>query len=183
MEQVCKLVGEVSLQRILMVCWGIGLDASALHSRRDTLTRGSLIHGQFLGHLNALQWFVYVTSRSEVMSQFRPMKHILTPPFLGSLRTPWSAGLTLHWHMALFILTAYLFLLAFYLLLGQNPTDMTVSFFGESFDAISPLLENTVGYWLLISYLHAAVAPLNFELTYWLRFDLRCHERPMGRYI
>ena len=92
------------------------------------------------------------------------MKHILTPPFLGSLRTPWSAGLTLHWHMALFILSAYLFLLAFYLLLGQNPTDMTVSFFGESFEAISPLLENTVGYWLLISYLHAAVAPLNFEL-------------------
>ena len=92
------------------------------------------------------------------------MKHILNPPFVGSLQTPWSAGLAIHWHVTLFFLSAYFFLLSIYLMLGQSPVDMTARFFIEGFDAISPLLENTVGYWLLISYLYSAISPLSFSL-------------------
>ncbi len=45
------------------------------------------------------------------------------------------------------------------LALGQNPTAMTVTFFVDGFEAISPLLTNTVGYWLLFSYLFSSVMP------------------------
>ena len=92
------------------------------------------------------------------------MKHIISPPFVGSLQTPWSAGLALHWHVTLFFFSAYFFLLSIYLMLGQSPVDITAKFFIEGFDVISPLLENTVGYWLLISYLYSAISPLSFGL-------------------
>ena len=88
------------------------------------------------------------------------MKSILNPSFLGDLKTPWSAGLTIHWYVALFFFSMYIPLLLLYLALGLNPAAMTVTFFVGGLEAVSPLLTETIGCWLLISYLFNSVMPI-----------------------
>lgn len=90
------------------------------------------------------------------------MGNILTPAFLGDLKTPWSAGLAIHWIIGLFIFSLYVPLLFLHLAFGLNPTDMTITFFVDGLEAVSPLFTNTVSYWLLASYFSSVITPITF---------------------
>ena len=90
------------------------------------------------------------------------MNQLLKPSFLGNMKSAWSAGLVVHWWIALFLFSLYSVILLLYIAVGENPTQMTTSFVVDGFEAISPVVELTVGYWLLVSYLQAAATPLSY---------------------
>ena len=93
------------------------------------------------------------------------MKQMFNPPFLGEMKSAWPAGLILHWQLALFISLIFSVVFLLYVSVGEDPSEMTTSFIVDGFQAISPVLEQTVGYWLLLSYLQSAATPPSYTFA------------------